>query len=452
MSKDLKAWTRVCIAFQRSKVRRHNRDTSGTFPGPGARFSHVHLNIVCPLPLSNGCTYLLTCVDRFTRWPEAIPLSDTAAPTVVKALLSRCVAIFGVPSTITTDRGAHFESHLFQSLLSFSVSTRIRTTVYHPAANRMVDRFHRQLKASLRAAADRENWTDHLPLVLLGIRSASKSDLDCSAAELVFRAIVRLPGEMISPTPRETGGPVHQHTFTASASTALTASARSLTATSQRHRQGPPTSPRCHRTNGHLRTNCSTRNAPTVVSSSTTPSPLTPSPNVDPTPQPPPPSSSSAALTSAAVASFMPINSTHHPDTPTPPQSTPVTRTVSIPVLIVIAHSPHKLTWSVTCESITHRLANPCLEQQLSSAASAFTFYTAIAHSCTAWAYSATCKSTRAELTAPSTHPPRQSPPPLRRPVRPPPSPQLTPTPPTSPVHTVHAHLPIASAWSVTCE
>nr|VZI44764.1 unnamed protein product [Spirometra erinaceieuropaei] len=40
------------------------------------------------------------------------------------------------------------------------------------------------------------------PLVLLGIRSDLKPDLDCSAAELVFGATVRLPGEMTSPTPR----------------------------------------------------------------------------------------------------------------------------------------------------------------------------------------------------------------------------------------------------------
>nr|VZI20586.1 unnamed protein product [Spirometra erinaceieuropaei] len=48
----------------------------------------------------------------------------------------------------------------------------------------MFERFYRQLKASLRAAADPENWTDHLPPVLLGIRSALKPDLGCSAAEL----------------------------------------------------------------------------------------------------------------------------------------------------------------------------------------------------------------------------------------------------------------------------
>ncbi|BHF68108.1 hypothetical protein SprV_0301113800 [Sparganum proliferum] len=157
MRKDLKAWTRACMACQRSEVQRHNKAPVGTFPGPGARFSHVHLDIVGPLPLSSGCFYLFACVDRPSWWPEAIPLPDIAAPTVVKTSLSRWVAIFGVPSTITTDCGAQLESNPFQSLLSFLGCTRIRTTVYQPAVNSMVERFHRQLKASLRAAADPEN-------------------------------------------------------------------------------------------------------------------------------------------------------------------------------------------------------------------------------------------------------------------------------------------------------
>ncbi|BHF74686.1 hypothetical protein SprV_0501777300 [Sparganum proliferum] len=92
--------------------------------------------------------------------------------------------------------------HLDISLLSFLGCTCIRNTAYHPTANGMVKRFHRQLKASLRAADDPEIWTDHFLVVRLGIRSSLKSDLDCSAAELVFGATVRLPGQMISPTPR----------------------------------------------------------------------------------------------------------------------------------------------------------------------------------------------------------------------------------------------------------
>ncbi|BHF74077.1 hypothetical protein SprV_0401716100 [Sparganum proliferum] len=78
----------------------------------------------------------------------------------------------------------------------------ILTRAHHPSANGTVKRLHHQLKVSLRAAGYPENWTDHLHLVLLYIRSSLKLDFDCSTAELVFGVIVRLPGEMISPTSR----------------------------------------------------------------------------------------------------------------------------------------------------------------------------------------------------------------------------------------------------------
>nr|VZI44861.1 unnamed protein product [Spirometra erinaceieuropaei] len=183
-------------------IQRHNKAPTGTYPTLDTRSSHVQMDIVGPLPLFSGCCYLFSFVGRSTLWPAAIRLPDVAAPTVVKAFLSRWVGIFSASSTITTDCGAQLESNLFQSLLSFLGCTRSRTTVYQPATNGMVERLHRQLKASLEAATDSENWTDHIPLVLLGIRPALKPDLDGYAADLVFDATVRLPGEMILPTLR----------------------------------------------------------------------------------------------------------------------------------------------------------------------------------------------------------------------------------------------------------
>nr|VZI43258.1 unnamed protein product [Spirometra erinaceieuropaei] len=67
MKKDVKAWARSCLSCQRNKVQRHNKSPPGTFPSPDARFSHVHLDVVGPLPPSTGFTHLLTCVDRYTR-------------------------------------------------------------------------------------------------------------------------------------------------------------------------------------------------------------------------------------------------------------------------------------------------------------------------------------------------------------------------------------------------
>ena len=76
-----------------------------------------------------------------------------------------------------------------------------QTTAYHPQANGMIERLHRQLKGSLRARTTDPYWMDHLPMVLLGIRTAWREDPDCSPAELVYGSTLRLPGEFVKPTP-----------------------------------------------------------------------------------------------------------------------------------------------------------------------------------------------------------------------------------------------------------
>jgi len=199
---DVRRWAKTCLQCQRSKVQRHTTTPLGSFAPPDARFDKIHLDLVGPLPSSKGFTYLLTCIDHFTRWPEAIPITDITAETVPEAFVSNWISRFGVPSTITTDRGAQFKSTLWEHLMHLLGTKRIRTTAYHPISNGMIERFHRQLKAALKCQPVPTNWVTALPLILLGIRTTLKEDLQCTAAELVYGTTLRLPGEFYDTSSR----------------------------------------------------------------------------------------------------------------------------------------------------------------------------------------------------------------------------------------------------------
>ena len=199
---DSSKWARECLPCQQSKVTRHVTPPIGNFVVPNKRFQHINLDLVT-LPQSNSYKYLLTAVDRFTRWPIAVPLKDMTAESVLDGFSHGWVQHYGVPATITTDRGAQFTSALFTQLSKLWGIQTIMTTAYHPEANGLVERFHRRLKEALIALGSEapEDWYWRLPCALLAIRTTLKPDLGASPADLVYGEGLAVPGEMLPSVP-----------------------------------------------------------------------------------------------------------------------------------------------------------------------------------------------------------------------------------------------------------
>ena len=128
-------------------------------------------------------------------------MTSITAEDCARALLRHWISRYGVPASIVTDRGRQFTSNLWAELCSLLGIHRSMTTSYHPQSNGMIERQHRTLKDRLMSrscASASGTWMDHLPFVLLGLRSSVREDSSCSPADLLYGSSLRLPGDMLS--------------------------------------------------------------------------------------------------------------------------------------------------------------------------------------------------------------------------------------------------------------
>ena len=100
MQGDISRWCKECIPGKVSKVTKHTVPKLQEIPVPSRRFTEVNLDIVGPLPPSQVFCYLLTMIDRNTRWLKVTELDKIYAPTVVSGFLRTWISRYEVPVTM----------------------------------------------------------------------------------------------------------------------------------------------------------------------------------------------------------------------------------------------------------------------------------------------------------------------------------------------------------------
>ena len=95
MRRDILKWVNECISCKKGKITTHNKAAVHKFPNSTGKFHEVHIDLVGPLPPNQGFKYLLTMVDRYTRWCEAIPLEDMTTERVMDAFVFHWISRYG---------------------------------------------------------------------------------------------------------------------------------------------------------------------------------------------------------------------------------------------------------------------------------------------------------------------------------------------------------------------
>ncbi|KAK3098851.1 hypothetical protein FSP39_023736 [Pinctada imbricata] len=162
-------------------------------------FSRVLVDCVGPLPRTrSGNQYLLTIMCTSTRFPEAMPLRNIKAKTIVKAL-TKFFSFVGAPKAIQSDQGSNFMSGLFQQVMHELGIRQYKSSAYHPESQGALERFHQTLKTMMKTYCHQygKDWDEGVHLVLFAAREAVQESLGFSPFELVFGHTVRGPLKLL---------------------------------------------------------------------------------------------------------------------------------------------------------------------------------------------------------------------------------------------------------------
>ena len=202
MKTDIAQYVTNCIPCNRCKSGKVIRPPMVPRPVLQPRFQNVEVDVVGPLPESEGHTHLLTVVDRTSRWFEALPLTEANSQQCCDQFIRGWVRNFGIPATIDSDNGNTFTSQLWNDVQKQLGSIVKYSPLYSPQSLGGVERQHKDLKQSLKTAllqmGDKHGsaWMQILPWTLLSRRTSYHNELDGTPAEAVMGQNPRLPGDV----------------------------------------------------------------------------------------------------------------------------------------------------------------------------------------------------------------------------------------------------------------
>lgn len=189
MKDDVNEYVSACPVCLANKV--DNQRPQGLLhPLPIARrpWSHVSLDFVTGLPISNGFNTVLVVVDRFSKMSRFVPLQKLpTARQTADTIMKEIVRYYGPPEEILSDRGPQFIARFWKSFWQLMGVTIRLTSGYHPQSNGQTERVNQELEKYLRCycSTNPTTWASHLMWAEIAHNQLTSSSTGLSPFEIV---------------------------------------------------------------------------------------------------------------------------------------------------------------------------------------------------------------------------------------------------------------------------
>ena len=195
MNKEIRKYIANCILCQREKAKFQHYPFQMT-EIPDRPFGKIAIDLIMECDTStSGNKHILTIIYHLTGWPEAFPIPDKTADTIVSTFINEYLPIHMCPWYILSNNGIEFKNSLMDQILQQPGIDRIFSAPYHPQSNGKLKVFHKYLKPTLKKLCEKDptNWNKYLTQVLASYRITPNLAIAETPFFLVYGSNPNLP-------------------------------------------------------------------------------------------------------------------------------------------------------------------------------------------------------------------------------------------------------------------
>ena len=139
----------------------------------------MQVDLVPGLPPSAGYDNTVTAMDVFSRYLFAYPTSNQDTTTVTKVIITIMTKHAYLPTTLISDKGTAFTSHVIKEVAGVLGITLKHATTKHAQTIGLLERSHASIKQSLKIERSerRSLWHKYISIAVLNYNTSYHSSI-----------------------------------------------------------------------------------------------------------------------------------------------------------------------------------------------------------------------------------------------------------------------------------